>query len=465
VRGSLTDANGNRAELHYDGHGRQDRWTFPSPTTAGTVNAADYEEYGYDNNGNRTSLRKRDGSTLTYTYDALNRVTVKVVPERAGLTAAQTRDVYYGYDLRGLQTFARFDSAAGEGVTNSYDGFGRLTSSSTDMGGTNRTLGYLYDNDGNRTRITHPDGLLFNYAYDGLDRLAGLYEGPDTSVMLSQFGYNAQGLIASRSERYGSTVAWTYDGIGRPASQADTFAGAIGNVTLTFARNPAGQIISRGRDNDAYAWTGVVNVNRAYTANGLNQYTAAGPAAFTYDANGNLTSDGSNTYVYDVENRLVGVSGDHNATLAYDPLGRLYDVAAAAATRFLYDGDALVAEYDGAGTMRQRYVHGSDAGADDPMIWYTGPSIAGTIHWLHADERGSIVAAAGNSGALAGTPDSYDEWGIPAASNTGRFQYTGQVWLPEIGMYYYKARIYSPTLGRFAQTDPVGYDDQSMAAC
>jgi RHS repeat-associated protein len=53
----------------------------------------------------------------------------------------------------------------------------------------------------------------------------------------------------------------------------------------------------------------------------------------------------------------------------------------------------------------------------------------------------------------------YDEYGIPAATNIGRFQYTGQAWLPEIGMYYYKARIYSPTLGRFLQSDPIGYAD------
>jgi RHS repeat-associated protein len=54
----------------------------------------------------------------------------------------------------------------------------------------------------------------------------------------------------------------------------------------------------------------------------------------------------------------------------------------------------------------------------------------------------------------------YDEYGIPASSNSGRFQYTGQIWLAELGLYHYKARIYSPTLGRFLQTDPVGYQDQ-----
>jgi RHS repeat-associated protein len=52
----------------------------------------------------------------------------------------------------------------------------------------------------------------------------------------------------------------------------------------------------------------------------------------------------------------------------------------------------------------------------------------------------------------------YDEYGIPAATNVGRFQYTGQVWLADLGMYHYKARVYSPTLGRFMQTDPIGYE-------
>jgi RHS repeat-associated protein len=55
--------------------------------------------------------------------------------------------------------------------------------------------------------------------------------------------------------------------------------------------------------------------------------------------------------------------------------------------------------------------------------------------------------------------NSYDPYGIPALTNLGRFQYTGQAWLPEIGLYYYKARIYAPALGRFMQTDPSGYDD------
>jgi RHS repeat-associated protein len=71
--------------------------------------------------------------------------------------------------------------------------------------------------------------------------------------------------------------------------------------------------------------------------------------------------------------------------------------------------------------------------------------------------------------------NAYDDYGIPqgktpsgavisggtglATSSFGRFGYTGQVWLPEVGLNSYKARIYSPPLGRFMQTDPIGYGD------
>jgi RHS repeat-associated protein len=75
------------------------------------------------------------------------------------------------------------------------------------------------------------------------------------------------------------------------------------------------------------------------------------------------------------------------------------------------------------------------------------------------DERGSIAALI-NADGTASRINGYDAWGFPNAGDQGRFGYTGQAWIPELGMYYYKARIYSPTLGRFLQTDPVGYKDQ-----
>ncbi|MEP4209296.1 RHS repeat-associated core domain-containing protein, partial [Marinobacter alexandrii] len=67
----------------------------------------------------------------------------------------------------------------------------------------------------------------------------------------------------------------------------------------------------------------------------------------------------------------------------------------------------------------------------------------------------SIVAVTDWSGAAIQI-NSYDEYGAPAPGNAGRFGYTGQVWLPETGLYHYKNRAYNPELGRFMQTDPIG---------
>jgi RHS repeat-associated protein len=218
------------------------------------------------------------------------------------------------------------------------------------------------------------------------------------------------------------------------------------------------------RTNDAYAWIDHHNVSLAYAANGLNQYNSiatngGSPAGLTYDANGNLATDANSAgFVYDVENRLVG--GPGGVTLTYDPLGRLFQVSGGASgtTQFLYDGDALVAEYNAAGAVVQRYVHGP--GTDEPLVWYEGSAVSSANqHWLLANHQGSITTVAAASGTIRAI-DTYDPWGIPGTGGLGRFRYTGQIWISDLGLYYYKARMYSPTYGRFMQIDPVGYEDQ-----
>ncbi|MGH8168859.1 MAG: hypothetical protein ACREQ1_16590, partial [Woeseiaceae bacterium] len=97
--------------------------------------------------------------------------------------------------------------------------------------------------------------------------------------------------------------------------------------------------------------------SESYVVNGLNQYTSVGGSPQLYDLNGNLSSDGATSFGYDAENRLVAASGAQTAALAYDPLGRLFEISGPAdSTQFLYDGDRLVAEYDGSGNLERRYV-------------------------------------------------------------------------------------------------------------
>jgi len=447
-RTSVTDANNNRAEMTWDGFDRQSRWIFPSPTSPGVANQADYEEYGYDANGNRTNVRKRDGRNIAFAYDALNRLISKTYPQ-GGATP-----VYYSYNLQNLQLSARFNSQSGDGITNTWDGFGRELSTTTISGALSWTLSYLYDPNSNRIRITHPDGNRFETDFDALARPTTLWANEYTAM--AGMGYYAHGAPAGMSRANGSTSEWGFDPIQRLNAVVLNAAGTSADGTWSFLFNPANQITSRALSNDSYAWTSHYAVNRNYTVNGRNQYTAAGSASFTYDANGNLTSDGTNSYAYDIENRLVSVSGAQNAGFAYDPLGRLaYSTGNPQLTRFLWDGDALVGEYDYNGVLLRRYAHW--VGTDVPLLWYEGATLS-TPNYLHADQQGTIVLVSDQYGNP--SINRFDEYGIPAATNVGRFAYTGQIRLPEIGMYYYKARMYSPTLGRFLQTDPVGYEDQ-----
>jgi RHS repeat-associated protein len=124
-------------------------------------------------------------------------------------------------------------------------------------------------------------------------------------------------------------------------------------------------------------------------------------------------------------------------------------------------GDASVcvcaiAEYDGGGALQRRFVFDPTTG--QPVLWYEGTGTASTDRrYLSQDERGSVISVSDSTGASLGI-NTYDEYGVPGASNLGRYQYTGQKWIGEAGLYDYKARDYLPQLGIFAQTDPVGYN-------
>ena len=72
---------------------------------------------------------------------------------------------------------------------------------------------------------------------------------------------------------------------------------------------------------------------------------------------------------------------------------------------------------------------------------------------------GSVIAMSGSTGALTEGPYTYDAYGNGAPATGIPFKFTGQRLDPETGLYYYRARYYSAALGRFLQTDPVGYGD------
>lgn len=444
----VEDAKNNRTAYSYDGYDRAIKAKYPVTTVgAQSASTTDYEDFGYDVRGLLTSVRDRAGGNHTLSYDALGRMTSKTSPN-----SEPTRTMVY--DLVDRLTSVQL---AGDSVAHSftYDALGRALTAVNATG----SIGYQYNQAGQRTRMTWPDGLYVAYDYDDAGAMTKVRENGATSGIgvLATMAYDGLGRRTSLTLGNGAVQSYTYNSASQLETIGHNLSGTMNDVTATYAYNSAGQISSNTQSTNAYAWA-PTTANTPYTANGLNQYLTEGSATLTYDSRGNLSSLTSagvtKTYAYSSENMLTSASG--NVTLAYDPLGRLREVLSANSTnRFLYDGLDLIGEYDSLGSMTRRYVHGPLI--DEPLVWYEGGSTTDR-RFLIADERGSIVAITNASGGLL-TTNKYDEFGMPATNNLGRFQYTGQTSLPELGVYYFKARMYSPNLGRFMQTDPVGYAD------
>lgn len=447
------DANNNRSHYTYDKFGRLEKWYFPSATLgAGSYNSSDYEQYSYDNNGNRVSHRKRDGSTTSYQYDNLNRAILKNLPVNA--------DVYYSYDLTGAELYARFSSASGAGVTRVYDGFSRLKSETNNASGTSYTVSYSYDLNNNKESVTYPDGQKFTYLYTTNNNLEYIRDPSNATVYSVIYDNYGRADYATRPSSLKTDLG--YDSISRVNLLSHDFSSTGADISYGFVYNPANQISTLNISNGLYNYDNADKLSRGeYTANGLNQYTNIdGTKVFQYDAKHNLKIDPvlNQSYVFDDENRLTSISGAASLALTYDPLGRMVKlVDGGVTTNFVYDGDNLIAEYR-SGAVYRRYVFGQQT--DNPLIQYTSSSTASTYRQdLVSNHQGSVVAIANNAAQNVAI-NRYDEFGVPDDSNTGRFGYTGQVWLSSANLYYYKARIYQPKLGRFLQTDPVGYEDQ-----
>jgi RHS repeat-associated protein len=440
---TVLDAENNLTTFSYDGFDRLATTFYPAATKGtGTSSATDYEQLSYDPAANVTSRRRRDGVVIGYSTDALNRVTLK---DRPGTEP----DVSYFYDNFGDITTA---TQAGASVSFDYDALGRKTSESTALG----SLTSIYDAAGRRIRITHADGFFVTQDYLLTGEMAAIRENGAMSGggVLASYGYDLLGRRISAALGDGTAATYTFDGASRISAMSDDMPGSANDQSLTFAFNPASEVTQESRSNDSYAWTRHYNVVRPYSSNGLSQYTVSGPTSIAYDARGNLTSTGTASYTYSSENLMTSASG--GISLAYDPTDRLLQVAGpGGTTRFAYEGAEIVAEYDGGGSLLRRYVHGP--GTDNPIAWYEGASTANR-RFLHADYHDNVVAVTDSSGSII-AKNTYDEYGIPGSTNLGRFQYTGQAFIAEVGLYYYKARMYSATLGRFMQPDPTGYDD------
>jgi YD repeat-containing protein len=189
---SLKDAKNNLTSYQYDGHDRKIKALYPNPTTVNTSSLTDFEQYGFDANANLTSLRKRNGQSITLAYDKLNRLSSRVYP-----TAGD--NVSYGYDLLGRRLSSTGASAA-DNVAYVFDNAGRLTSTSAN----GKTISYQVDAAGNRVRTSWPEATPFyvSTSFDALNRPSAIKELGVTS--LASYAYDD----LSRRTAVRSATAW-----------------------------------------------------------------------------------------------------------------------------------------------------------------------------------------------------------------------------------------------------------------
>ncbi|MFN3806515.1 RHS repeat domain-containing protein [Asticcacaulis sp.] len=429
---TLTDGRGNKTTYEYDGFDRQVRVRYPEANNGASSSSSDYDGITYDAYGRATTIRRRDAQNYTLSYDDLHRV----VTTSLGDTVT--------YNNFGQKTSVVRN---GKGVSWSFDPFGRTKTETTN----GLAMGFQYDLDGKLKRMTWPDGFFVTYEYNSGGMLTNIREYG--GAILVSYAYDDYGLTGI-SRGNGASTSIERDESLMLKKLNNDLSGDVFDNAFSFTYTNSNQIKTRAASNSRYS-PSLNPSSVSYSYNGLNQMAGSGGSAIGYDARGNLATDGVVTYSYDISNRLIGLST--GASLSYDAAGRLWQVSSVSGvtTRFLHVSSIVVGEYDSNNILLRRYVHGP--GIDDPVVLYEDASI-NSKKYLIKDERGSVISISDNNGNQV-VANTYDEFGIPGFSNSGRFQYTGQIWLPEVGLYYYKSRIYSPTIGRFMQPDPIGYGD------
>ena len=490
----VTDTNGNLTSFSYDTLDRVDSRTDP---------LLNPESFTYDGQGNLRFATDRKDQTLEFQYDFANRLIAKVL--QPGTPAEVVRTI--GYDLiDNIISVVDPDSS----LAMTYDGANRLLSIAT-TGSPSQpdvTVTYSYDANGNRLTMTDNAGGSVSYVPDALNRVASLTN--DVALQTITFGYDALSRRTSITRPNGVDTTLGYDAVGRLASIAHTL-GVTAVSSFTYGHDALSNRNSLTQVRQALA----VEPSLSFVYDAIDQLTQAthplmaNPAetfdydpvgnrllrdgevtqsvfdaanrlsedeafCYTYDLNGNLDTKtakvagactgGVTTYIFDAENRLVRIDFPDLtfAEYRYDGLGhRIEKNTNGVITRYVYDREEILLEYDGANALVARYTQGP--GFDEPLLMERDLNADGLFDtterfYYHADALGSVTDLTDNTGNVvrAYIYDSYGQIVDEIGTLANPYAYTARERDAENGLYFYRARYYDPRIGRFISEDPIG---------
>ncbi|MGH7977780.1 MAG: RHS repeat-associated core domain-containing protein [Limisphaerales bacterium] len=456
--------------------------------------------------------------TQTYTYDYLMRLSALMSP--AGGNFASPVGVFsYDYSSALEQPYQVNMPPAPNSephIYNGYDGMARKTESEAWVN-YGEHFWYSYDEGSEVTQQVFAAGNYINFAYDKIGQLTAAqgFEQNNTPRLQEQFGY-AYDDAWNLSERTNNALIQSFT-----VNDLNELSGASQSGTLTVGGSMTESPVS---PNGGTGVTNlVVNLESAdvyedgsfaapgFTpATGLNTYTAiaqdnigrastnsvtvnvVGDRSYTYDANGNLTSDGARNFAYNDENQLVGVwsANSWSNSFAYDGLMRkrierdfAWNGSGWTQTNeilYVYDGNLVLQERDGNDEPLTTYTRGIDlsgtlqgaggiggllARSDNQRIVPAilcpekpNPQNVVTTYYF-SDAQGNVVELFAPNGMIL-AHYKYDPFGNLISKNglmadMNKFRFSSKEWEGNAGLYYYGYRFYDPGLQRWVNRDPI----------
>jgi RHS repeat-associated protein len=393
------------------------------------------ETFAYDGVGNLLSTTNRKGQTTTFAYDALNR--------RTKATYADGSPATFTYDAAGRLVQADDTADPHRPITLAYDVLDRLAAETTGLG----TVAYEYDTLGRRTQMRVNELNPVTYTYDATSRLRTITQAPANPVSID---YDAVSRRTKLTLPNGVSTEYEYDAASRVTALIyHSAAGLLGDLTYTY--DPAGNRTGVG---GSFARTLLPDPVASATYDAANRQFTFGERQMTYDTNGNLASladpSGTTTYLWDARNRLTALTTPGtSATFLYDALGRRAGKTInGLTTQDMYDSLDIVNQLDASGTTS--YLRSLNLDEIFSFIKRDG------AYYSIYNPLGSTLAVLDQTANVV-VQYAYEPFGRTSSTNSAfsnPFQYTGREHDGSTGLYYYRARYYTPHTARFLSEDP-----------